>query len=142
MVGGSNPPGATISNFSHVAPSLDTALRGSRLQREGGNRGTSKIQRAHVDYGIIRIADVLSAEECAGEGMKTLLVILWFILSTLLLLIAVALAYVSVMMGAVHWDWWLSLGLGAGFLAVAIGCFWMCRRSLRLLRAKSRADLA
>ena len=39
------------------------------------------------------------------------------------------------MMGAVHWDWWLSLGLGAVFLAVCIGCFWMCRRAYRLLKA-------
>jgi hypothetical protein len=42
----------------------------------------------------------------------------------------------SLMMGAVHWDWWLSAGLGLGFLAVAVGSFWMCRRAYGLLDAR------
>ena len=67
--------------------------------------------------------------------MRRLLLIIWFIASAFLLLLALALSYMSVMMGAVHWDWWLSLGLGAVFLAVCIGCFWMCRRAYRLLKA-------
>lgn len=74
--------------------------------------------------------------------MRRLLLIVWFVASSLLLLVAVVLAYMSMMMGAVHWDWWLSLGLGGGFLAVAAGCFWMCRRSLRLLRAPRSSDPA
>jgi membrane protein YdbS with pleckstrin-like domain len=68
-------------------------------------------------------------------GVKRLLLILWLIASALLLLLAVALGYMSLMMGAVHWDWWLSAGLGAGFLAIAVGCFWMCRRAYGLLDA-------
>jgi hypothetical protein len=66
--------------------------------------------------------------------MRKLLLIAWFGVSALLLLLAIALAYMSLMMGAVHWDWWLSLGLGAGFLALGVGCFWMCRRAYRLLK--------
>lgn len=73
--------------------------------------------------------------------MKRLLLIAWFIASALLVLLTLALAYVSVMMGAVHWDWWLSLGLGACFLAIGAGCFWMCRRSLRLMRRREGTDL-
>ena len=60
--------------------------------------------------------------------MKRLLLILWFIVSALLLLLAIALSYMSLMMGAVHWDWWLSAGLGVGFLAIAFACLWVCRR--------------
>ncbi|HEY1384371.1 MAG TPA: hypothetical protein VGF43_12185 [Dongiaceae bacterium] len=67
--------------------------------------------------------------------MKRLALILWFGVSALLLLLAIVLAYISIVMGAVHWDWWLSLGLGAGFLALGGGCFWMCRRGYRLLKA-------
>ena len=69
--------------------------------------------------------------------MKRLFLICWLVASAALLLLTVGLAYVSVMMGAVHWDWWLSLGLGACFLAIGAGCFWMCLRSLRLLRASN-----
>ena len=68
-------------------------------------------------------------------GVKRLLLILWLIASALLLLLAVALGYMSLMMGAVDWDWWLSAGLGVGFLAIAVGCFWMCRRAYGLLDA-------
>lgn len=67
--------------------------------------------------------------------MRRALLVLWLAVSALLLLLAVALAYMSLMMGAVHWDWWLSSGLGAAFLAVAVGCGWMCRRAYRLLKA-------
>lgn len=67
--------------------------------------------------------------------MKRLLLILWLIASALLLL-AIALSYMSLMMGAVHWDWWLSAGLGIGFLAIAVGSFWMCRRAYGLLNAR------
>lgn len=67
--------------------------------------------------------------------MRRAFVILWFVVSTLLLLLAIVLAYMSLAMGAVHWDWWLSLCLGAGFLAIGIGCAWMCRRAYRLLKA-------
>lgn len=67
--------------------------------------------------------------------MKRLLLILWLIVSALLLLVAVALSYMSLMMGAVHWDWWLAASLGAAFLATAVGCFWMCRRAYSLLKA-------
>ena len=67
--------------------------------------------------------------------MKRLLLILWLIASALLLL-AIALSYMSLMMGAVHWDWWLSAGLGIGFLAIAVGSFWMCRRAYGLLDAR------
>ncbi|WP_119302033.1 hypothetical protein [Dongia deserti] len=66
--------------------------------------------------------------------MNRLLLIVWLATSALLLLLAVALAYMSLMMGAAHWDWWLSFGLGAGLLAIAIGCLWMCRRAWRLLK--------
>ena len=66
--------------------------------------------------------------------MRRLLLIICLIASVLLLLLALALGYMSVMMGAVHWDWWLALGLGAFFLAACIGCFWMCRQAYRLLR--------
>ncbi|HET6156864.1 MAG TPA: hypothetical protein VFE34_00835 [Dongiaceae bacterium] len=66
--------------------------------------------------------------------MRKLLLILWLAASVLLLLLAIVLGYMSLMMGAVHWDWWLSLGLGAGFLAIGGGCFWMCRRAYRLLK--------
>jgi hypothetical protein len=66
--------------------------------------------------------------------MRSLLLIIWLIASVLLLLLSVALAYMSLMMGAVHWDWWLSLGLGVGLLAIAFGCFWMCRLAWRLLK--------
>jgi hypothetical protein len=68
--------------------------------------------------------------------MKRLLLTLWLIVSVLLLLLAIALSYMSLMMGAVHWDWWLSAGLGVGLLAVAVGCFWMCRRAYTLLTAR------
>lgn len=67
--------------------------------------------------------------------MKRLGLFLWLIVSGLLLLLCLALAYMSMMMGAVHWDWWLSLGLGVGFLALSFGCFWLCRRAWRLLKA-------
>ena len=65
--------------------------------------------------------------------MKRLGLLLWLIASALLLLLCLALAYVSLMMGAVHWDWWLSLGLCFGLLALSFGCSWMCRRAWRLL---------
>jgi len=68
--------------------------------------------------------------------MRQLLLVLWFGASCLLLILAVALSYMSVMMGAVHWDWWLALGLGASFVAIGAGCLWMCRRAYRLLKAK------
>jgi hypothetical protein len=68
-------------------------------------------------------------------NVRRLALVLWFGVSALLLLLAIVLAYISMMMGAVHWDWWLSLGLGAGFLALGGGCFWMCRRAYRLLKA-------
>ena len=67
--------------------------------------------------------------------MRKLLLVLWLIASALLLLFCLALAYMSLMMGTVHWDWWLSLGLGVGLLALAAGCFWMCRRAWRLRKA-------
>jgi hypothetical protein len=67
--------------------------------------------------------------------MRRLGLVLWLIASALLLLLCLALAYMSLMMGAVHWDWWLSLGLGSGLLALSFGCFWMCRRAWRLLKA-------
>ena len=66
--------------------------------------------------------------------MRKLLLGLWLGGSALMLLITVLLSYMCLMMGAVHWDWWLSLGLGLGFVAIGAGCFWMCRRSFRLLR--------
>ena len=68
--------------------------------------------------------------------MKRLLLILWLMVSAFLLLLAIALSYMSLMMGAVHWDWWLSAGLGIGFLAIAVGSFWMCRRAYGLLDAR------
>ena len=68
--------------------------------------------------------------------MKRLLLILWLFASALLLLLAIALGYMSLMMGAVHWDWWLSAGLGVGFLAIAFACLWMCRRAYGLLNAR------
>ena len=68
--------------------------------------------------------------------MKRLLLILWLFASALLLLLAIALGYVSLMMGAVHWDWWLSAGRGVGFLSIARACIWMCRRSYGLLDAR------
>jgi hypothetical protein len=68
--------------------------------------------------------------------MRRLLQRLWFGASGLLLSASLALAYMSLMMGAVHWDWWLSLGLGVGLLAIAVGCFWMCRRAYRLLKTR------
>lgn len=68
--------------------------------------------------------------------MQRLLLISWLAASVLLLLVAIILAYMSLMMGAVHWDWWLSLGLGLAFLAIAAGCTWMCRRAYRLLKAR------
>jgi hypothetical protein len=67
--------------------------------------------------------------------MRKLFLILWLIASALLLLVCLALTYMSLMMGAVHWDWWLSLGLGIGLLALSLGCFWMCRRAWRRLKA-------
>jgi hypothetical protein len=67
--------------------------------------------------------------------MRRLLPRLWFGASVLLLIATLTLAYMSLMMGAVHWDWWLSLGVGVGLLAIAVGCFWMCRRAYRLLKA-------
>ena len=67
--------------------------------------------------------------------MKRLGLVLWLIASALLLLLCLALAYMSLMMGAVHWDWWLSLCLGIGLLALSFGCFWMCRQAWRLLKA-------
>jgi hypothetical protein len=66
--------------------------------------------------------------------MKRLGLLLWLVASALLLLLCLALAYMSLMLGAVHWDQWLSLGIGGGFIAVAMGCFWMCRRAWQLLR--------
>jgi len=66
--------------------------------------------------------------------MKRTLLVLWLITSALLVLLAIALAYMSLMMGAVHWDWWLSCSLGGGFVVLAGGGFWMCRRAFRLLR--------
>jgi membrane protein YdbS with pleckstrin-like domain len=68
--------------------------------------------------------------------VKRLLLILWLIASALLLLLTIALSYMSLMMGAVHWDWWLSAGLGICFLAIAVGSFWMCRRGYGLLDAR------
>ena len=68
--------------------------------------------------------------------MRQLLLILWLGASGLLVVLAIALAYMSVMMGAVHWDWWLALALGAGYLAIGVGCFWMCWRAYRLLRSR------
>ena len=67
--------------------------------------------------------------------MKRVGLLLWLVASGLLLLLCLALAYMSLMMGAVHWDMWLSLGLGIGFLALSFGCFWLCRRAWRLLKA-------
>ena len=67
--------------------------------------------------------------------MKRLGLLLWFIASALLLLLCLALAYISLMMGAVHWDGWLSLGLGIGLLVLSFGCLWMCRWAWRLLKA-------
>lgn len=66
--------------------------------------------------------------------MKRALLMIWLVASVLLLLAALGLGYMSAMMGAVHWDWWLALGLGALFLAIAAGCAWMCRRAYRLLK--------
>ena len=66
--------------------------------------------------------------------MRRLGLLLWLIASALLLLLSLALAYMSLMMGAVHWDWWLSFGLGVVLLAGSSGCFWMCRRAWRLLK--------
>ncbi|HEV8390972.1 MAG TPA: hypothetical protein VGQ35_14075 [Dongiaceae bacterium] len=68
--------------------------------------------------------------------MKKLLLIVWFCASALLLLLAIALGYLSVMMGTVHWDWWLAGGLGACFLAIGVCCLWMCRRAYRLLKPR------
>jgi hypothetical protein len=67
--------------------------------------------------------------------MRKLLLILWFATSAFLLLAALVLGYMSIMMGAIHWDWWLALGLGLTLLAMAVGCFWMCRLAYRLLKA-------
>jgi hypothetical protein len=67
--------------------------------------------------------------------MQKLLLIIWLVASMLLLLLALVLSYMSMMMGAVHWDWWVSFRIGGVFLAVAAGCFWMCRRAYRLLKA-------
>ena len=67
--------------------------------------------------------------------MKRLGLLLWLVASALLLLLCLALAYMSLMLGAVHWDHWLSLAIGGGFIAVAMGCFWMCRQAWRLIRA-------
>ena len=67
--------------------------------------------------------------------MKRLGLLLWLIASALLLLLCVALAYISLMMGAVHWDWWVSLGLGMALFALSFGCFRMCRQAWRLLMA-------
>jgi hypothetical protein len=67
--------------------------------------------------------------------MRRLGLVLWLIAGAVLLLLCLALAYMSLMMGAVHWDWLLSLGLGIGLLALSFGCFWMCRRAWRLLKA-------
>jgi hypothetical protein len=66
--------------------------------------------------------------------MNRLGLLAWLITSALLLLLCLALAYTSLMLGAVHWDGWLSLGLGFALLAMSLGCFWMCRRAWRLLR--------
>ena len=66
--------------------------------------------------------------------MRRVLLLLWLIASAVLLLAAVAFVYVSLMMGAVHWDWWLSVGLGVGFLALALGASWMCRQAYRSLK--------
>ena len=66
--------------------------------------------------------------------MRRLGLVLWLIASAVLLLLCLALAYMSLMMGAVHWDWWLSVGLGVGFLALALGAAWMCRQAYRSLK--------
>jgi len=66
--------------------------------------------------------------------MRRALLLLWLIASAALLLLTFALAYMSLMMGAVHWDWWLSVGLGVGFLALALGAAWMCRQAYRSLK--------
>lgn len=67
--------------------------------------------------------------------MRRLGLLLWLIASAVLLLLCLSLAYLSLMLGAVHWDKWLSLGLGGGLIALAMGCFWMCRMAWRGLRA-------
>jgi len=46
-----------------------------------------------------------------------------------------ALAYMSLMLGAVHWDRWLSHGLGLALVAISFGFFWTCRQAWRLIRA-------
>ena len=66
--------------------------------------------------------------------MRRALLLLWLIGSAVLLLLTLGLAWVSLMMGAVHWDWWLSLGLGVGFLALALGAAWMCRKAYRSMK--------
>lgn len=68
--------------------------------------------------------------------MTRLLLIAWLAASGFLLLLSIVLSYMSIMMGAVHWDWWLSLGLGMALLALAAGCFWMCRQAYRLLKSR------
>lgn len=67
--------------------------------------------------------------------MRKFLLGLWLIVSAFFMIAAILLSYMSVMMGNLHWDWFISLGLGAIWLAIAFGCFWMSRRALRLLRA-------
>lgn len=67
--------------------------------------------------------------------MRRALLLLWLIGSAVLLLLTLGLAWVSLMMGAVHWDWWLSLGLGVGFLFLALGAAWMCRQAYRAMKA-------
>ena len=66
--------------------------------------------------------------------MRGALLLLWLIGSTALLLLTLGLAWICLMMGAVHWDWWLSAGLGVGFLALALGAAWMCRQAYRSMK--------
>ena len=66
--------------------------------------------------------------------MKRLGLLVWLVASALLLLLCLALAYMSLMLGAVHWDRWSSHGLGLALVAISFGCFWMCRRAWRQLR--------
>lgn len=68
--------------------------------------------------------------------MRRAVLFLWLFASALLLLLTLGLAWMSLMMGAVHWDWWLSAGLGLGFLAFALGAAWMCRQAYRSLKTK------
>ena len=42
----------------------------------------------------------------------------------------------SLMLGAVHWDRWLSLGLGLALVAISFGCFGGAGGTWRLLRTE------